>query len=273
MRSPGPHRAGRDRHRRVARDRQGSGGRPRRARCVGGVRGALGGREARRAARARSTTPCARSRPRAARRSRSAATSAKKTDIHDLVDETVARVRSARRAREQRDGADAGAARRVDRRGVGRVDARQRAQPLRVHPRGDAAHGRRRWWQHREHLVARRRARDDAVHAARLSHLLRGQGRARALHERRRARARAARHLDQRAAPGRGQDRDDRDRVRARRRLERLGDARVGRPARRGAGRGTRGADVHRPILDVAGFGQDMSWTWQRSTVPVDRSR
>ena len=36
------------------------------------------------------------------------------------------------------------AARRVDRRRVGRVDARERAQPLRVHPRGDAAHGRRR---------------------------------------------------------------------------------------------------------------------------------
>ena len=55
---------------------------------------------------------------------------------------------------------------------VGRVDARQRAQPLPVHACGRPAHDRAGRRQHRQHLVARRRPRDHAVHAARLPLLL-----------------------------------------------------------------------------------------------------
>ena len=63
-----------------------------------------------------------------------------------------------------------------------------------------------------EHAIA-------AVHAARLPHLRRGQGRARALLERGRARAAAARRHDERAAARRGEDRAHDDGVRRRPRL------------------------------------------------------
>ena len=122
-------------------------------------------------------------------------------DIQHLVDDDRRAVRPPRRAREQRDDAHAGAVRGVDgrRSGTSRCASTcaastcSRRPSRRTWPRPAAAASstsRRAAPTHATH----------AVHAARLSHLLRGQGRARAVHERGRARARAARHHDERVA-------------------------------------------------------------------------
>ena len=85
------------------------------------------------------------------------------------------RVRTSRFAHEQRDGTDTRIVRRVDRRDVGRVDARQRAQPLPAHEAGRAAHDRAGRREHREHVVGWRRPLGDSVHATRLRHLRGGE--------------------------------------------------------------------------------------------------
>ena len=117
--------------------------------------------------------------------------------------------------------------RRVDRRAVGRVDARQRAQPLPLRPGRRAADGRS---AAAAASSTSRRTRADhathAVHAARLPHLRRRQGRARAVHERARARGAPLGIAVNALRPGAVQDREDRAGVRRGPRLERLDDTR-----------------------------------------------
>ena len=163
-------------------------------------------------------------------------------DIAALVAATVERVRPPRRAREQRDDADACAAGRVDGRDVGRLDARQRAQPLSLHASRDAGDARAAAGSIINISSGAAAHEVERAHAARIRDLFRGEGGAGALLLRGRARAAPARHQHQRAAAGRGADRAHRAGVRRRLRLVGLG----GTGRRRPAGRVPRRSDRHR---------------------------
>ena len=139
-------------------------------------------------------------------------------------------VRPHRLSHEQCDGPDPRDVRRVDRRDVGRVDEGQRAEPLPADQAGRAVHDRAGRREHHQHVVAWRRPRGDAVHAARLRDLLGRQGRDGAIHHRAGSGARRPRHHRQRAAARCGQDRAHRPGVRRGPRLDRVERAGVRGP-------------------------------------------